>query len=137
VRTWRCKQAGLDNLEWQRNLTWEQDHCAEGSPNVGQPTSQAIAAQEILDLYTWWTETRPARPDAYDASGWTALSEKRRLARGDSDDFWASFDEERTEEDLAETRRALDSISEIEAKYEQEDEDMLIRLIKIRNSLWT
>jgi hypothetical protein len=28
-------------------------------------------------------------------------------------------------------------LNKIEAKYEQEDEAMMIRLIKIRNSLWT
>ena len=34
-------------------------------------------------------------------------------------------------------RKALVMAHELEAQYEQEDEDMMIRLIKIRNSLWT
>jgi hypothetical protein len=32
---------------------------------------------------------------------------------------------------------ALKKTHEIEEAYEKEDEDMMIRLIKIRNSLWT
>ena len=48
-RTWRCPQAGLDNLEWQRNLVWSEEDCGLGSRNIGQPTYQAIKAQEILD----------------------------------------------------------------------------------------
>jgi aspartate/tyrosine/aromatic aminotransferase len=34
-------------------------------------------------------------------------------------------------------KTALDKSRELEAKYEQEDEEMMIRLIKIRQSLWT
>jgi hypothetical protein len=39
-------------------------------------------AKEKLDLYTWWTVTRPARPDPYEASGWTAYCELKRLEHG-------------------------------------------------------
>jgi hypothetical protein len=41
------------------------------------------------------------------------------------------------EEDHVETRKILDTNREIEAAYEAEDTEMLIRLIKNRNSLWT
>jgi hypothetical protein len=34
-------------------------------------------------------------------------------------------------------KRALDLTHKIEMQYEKEDEAMMIRLIKIRNSLWT
>lgn len=131
-RTWRSKQAGLDNLEWQRKLTWEEEHCAEGSPNIGKPTQQAIGAQEILDLYTWWTEVRPARLDPYEASGWSAWCARRRKEEGDD-----IFIEERTEEGRKKTSDILDTLHKIEAEYEKEDEEMLIRLIKVRHSLWT
>ena len=33
-RTWRCRQAGLDNLAWQGDLVWEADHCEPDSPTV-------------------------------------------------------------------------------------------------------
>jgi hypothetical protein len=79
-RTWRCPQAGLDNLEWQRKLTWDTDYPDQDvGDNKGKPTQQAEKAQEILDLYTWWTVTRPARPDPHEASGWSAYCEQVRL----------------------------------------------------------
>jgi hypothetical protein len=132
-RTWRCKQAGLDNLEWQRNLVWNQDEMLDkDDPRWGKPTSQAINAKEILDLYKWWTEVYPNRPDPHDAGGWSAYCELKRL-RGD--DF---FDvENRTEEEKKMASDALDKTQAIEEAYRKEDEEMMIRLIKIRDSLWT
>ncbi len=131
-RTWRCPQAGLDNLEWQRQLVWKEDECEEGSPNIGQPTYQAIKAEEILALYKWWTEVYRNRPDPHDAGGWTAYCEMKR-ERGDH-----FFDmEDRTPEEAEMARTALDKTHEIEQAYEKEDEEMMIRLIKIRQSLWT
>jgi len=129
-RTWRCKQAGLDNLDWQRNLRWQEEEVAEGSENLGQLTPQAAKAQEILDLYTWWTVTRPARSDPMEVSGWSAYCNRRRAA--DPDD-WIFGDGDNKED----TGPMLDQMHQLETKYEQEDEDMMIRLIKIRQGLWT
>lgn len=133
VRLWRCPQAGLDNLDWQRKLVWqEEEDCDLASQNIGQPTPQAVNAQEILDLYRWWTEVYPKRPDPHDASGWSAYCDMRR-ERGDH-----LLDmEDRTPEEAEMAKTALDKTHEIEQAYEAEDTAMLIRLIKIRNSLWT
>jgi hypothetical protein len=133
-RTWRCPQAGLDNLEWQRNLRWGEDEVGQGSPNLGKPTQQAITAQEILDLYKWWTETYRNRPDPYDASGWSAYCEASRLAN-DGKLSWLGGD--KTPELKKMSDKAHKSLRKIEAAYEKEDEQMMIRLIKIRQGLWT
>ncbi len=130
-RTWRCPQAGLDNLDWQRKLVWHENECEEGSPNVGKPTYQAEKALEILALYKWWTEVYPNRPDPHDASGWSEYCDRKREEGG-------SFMAQPKDPEL----RALGDVAlkktrEIEEAYEKEDEEMLIRLIKIRNSLWT
>lgn len=140
-RTWRCPQAGLDNLDWQRNLIYDTDYAGMDIPEdkKGKPTPQAVKAQEILDLYKWWTEVYPNRPDPHDASGWTAYCEAkraRRLAEGKTDNFWASFND-KTPEEREESSRALDAVQKIEAAYEKEDEEMMIRLIKVRHGLWT
>ena len=135
VRTWRCPQAGLDNLEWQRNLRWKEEECAEDSPNIGELTPQAIAAQEILDLYKWWTEVYPNRPDPHDASGWTEYCARKRQQEGDG--VWEFFSDTTDPELRALGEVALDKTREIEEAYRKEDEAMLIRLIKIRDSLWT
>ena len=134
-RTWRCPQAGLDNLEWQSKLVWHENECKEGSPNIGKPTYQAETALEILALYKWWTEVYPTRPDPHDASGWTEYCERKREEHGDEG---LSFMKESKNPELrALGDRALTKTREIEEAYEKEDEEMLIRLIKIRNSLWT
>jgi hypothetical protein len=134
VRTWRCPQAGLDNLEWQRNLRHSvDDGWREDDPNIGQPTPQAVKAQEILDLYTWWTTTYRNRPDPYDASGWTAACEASRIANGGK----LSWSREKDPVLKKQSDKAHKLLQKIEAAYEKEDEDMMIRLIKVRHGLWT
>ena len=139
VRGWRCKQAGLDNLEWQRNLRWTKEEVAEGSESLGKLTPQAVSAQEILDLYTWWTEVRPARPDPHEASGWSAYCDaKRKAAEATGKKFsFLSGIEDRTAAEKKASAKAMKLLHKIEAQYEKEDEDMMIRLIKVRRGLWT
>jgi hypothetical protein len=67
-----------------------------------------------------------------DASGWSAFCEQRRQSGRDFLDF-----EDRTDEEQEQSKKALDLSNEIEDKYNREDEEMMIRLIKIRQSLWT
>jgi len=131
-RTWRNKRAGLDNLSWQMNLTWGDDEFLDkDDERYGKPTYQAIKAKEIYELYFWWTVTRPARPDPYDASGWTAVCERARELNGGKHTF-------RTPPELKkEHNRAHKALTKIEAVYEKEDEEMMIRLIKVRHGLWT
>ena len=131
-RTWRCPEAGLDNLKWQMDLVWEEDHCAPGSKNIGKPTPQAINAKEIFDLYHWWKEVYPNRPDPHDASGWSAHCEQRRTESGGLWDW-----EDRTPAERKKTKKMLDITRKLELQYDREDEQMMIRLIKIRDSLWT
>lgn len=136
VRTWRCPQAGLDNLEWQRKLVFQEDEGFEpGDPMIGKPTPQAVKAQEILDLYKWWTETYRNRPDAMDASGWSAYCDAGREATGGS--LWLSLAADKNPELKAQGEVAHKKLREIEDAYEKEDEDMMIRLIKVRHGLWT
>ena len=130
-RTWRCPQAGLDCLAWQMKLTNE-EFLNDDEKHLAEPTYQAKAAQEIYELYKWWTTVYPNRPDPHDAGGWSAYCEQRRLAGEDILEF-----EDRTPEQEEQSRRALDATQAIEDKYNQEDEEMMIRLIKIRQSLWT
>ena len=140
IRTWRCPQAGLDNLDWQSKLVWKEEECKPGSPNIGKPTYQAERAVEILALYKWWTEVYRNRPDPHEASGWSAYCDlKRKIAeeRGASS-FSAMFSEKgETKETRKMADQALKKLRKIEADYEKEDEQMMIRLIKIRQSLWT
>jgi len=76
-------------------------------------------------LYTWWKFIRPERRDPHDESGWSKYCEGR--------DLWSDTkpeDEARVKEMLAKTQ-------EIETQYNNQDEENLIRLIKIRHQMWT
>ena len=130
-RTWRCPEAGIDYLKWAMTLTNE-EFLDEDEKHLAEPTYQAKAAKEILELYTWWKEVYPKRPDVYDASGWSAYCEMRREKGYHLLDM-----EDRTAEESEMCKTALDKSRELEAQYEEEDEAMMIRLIKVRQSLWT
>ena len=130
-RTWRCPQAGIDHLKWAMTLTNE-EFLEEDQKHLAEPTLQAKNAREMLELYTWWTEVYPKRPDVHDESGWSEYCASRR------DNGLDFFDmEDRTPEDAERCRIALDKSQEIEKAYADEDEAMMIRLIKVRESLWT
>jgi hypothetical protein len=132
-RTWRCPQAGLDNLEWQRQLKYDNSYgCEPDHKDFGKPTPQAVKAQEILDLYTWWTVTRPARPDPHEASGWSAYCDAKRELNEDR-----LFGGKTTPELEKASKVALKTLHKMETDFEKEDEQMMIRLIKVRHGLWT
>lgn len=97
LRAWRCAEAGVESLERETKLICDEEWgYNSSSENYGKPMPQAIAAQEILDLYRWWKEVRRGRA-------------------GQEYDF----------------------TSEEYEKQKAEDDEMLIRLIKIRWCLWT
>ena len=133
-RTWRCAQAGLDNLAWQMSIRADESYgLQEGDKGWNEPTRQAINAREIFDLYTWWTTTYRNRPEPMEASGWSAHCDRLREATGGS-----IFSERGVSKELKkEGEKALKLCHKIEEQYRREDEQMMIRLIKIRDSLWT
>jgi len=132
-RTWRCPQAGLDHLDWAMTLT-NNDWCEPNHPEYGKPTGQALRAKEIKELYTWWTVTYRNRPDPYDASGWSAHCDAMRIK------YPGKFISSLNSKDPAD-RKASDKahklLQKIETAYEKEETEMMIRLIKIRDALWT
>ena len=131
-RTWRCPQAGLDHLDWAMSLT-NSDWCEPDHPEYGKPTLQALRAKEIKELYLWWTTVYRNRPDPHDASGWTAYCELSRLSNGGK----LNWGEDKTPELKKASKLAHKELQRIEKAYEKEDEAMMIRLIKARDSLWT
>jgi len=132
VRLWRCPQAGLDNLKWQSELVWKEHECKPGSKLIGKPTYQAEKALEILALYKWWTETYRNRPDPHEASGWTEYCRKKEALNDGR-----LFGGKTTPELKKMSNKAHKLLQKIEADYEKEDEQMMIRLIKVRDRLWT
>ena len=134
-RTWRCPEAGMEYLTWAAGLKVDESMGVNpGEKGYGEPTYQAKAAKEIIELYTWWTTTYRNRPDPYDASGWTAHCEAMRVKYPGK--MFASLNT-KDKEDRKASDKAHKLLRKIEAAYEKEDEQMMIRLIRIRESLWT
>lgn len=116
----RNAQAGVDHLKWAASLTFNEDYGMKKSDKkYGQPTHQAVAAKEILELYCWW-KCRKDRPDPHEISGWSEYCKKDKSDRISK-----------------EGKIAFNKLEKIEEKYEKEDDKMLLRLIKIRKQLWT
>lgn len=136
-------ELGLAYLDWERGLAYNEswygypgreftDAEKANYPDYGQMTPQAKNATEIGELYNWWVNVRPKRPDPMDVGGWSAYCEYMHATYGD-----AVLHEDRTDEDRAMSKQALDMTNEIEQAYDDEDTVMMKRLIEIRNSLWT
>lgn len=135
TRTWRNAQSGLDYLDWETTLIMDESWgLSKDDPNYGKPSQQAIKAQEISELYHWWKFARPTRQDAYEVSGWNEYYENKRK---NCEDIFEFFNSKETEEEKLETRRIHDLMNKIEEDYFQEDEEMLIKLIRLRRSMWT
>ena len=134
-RTWRSREAGLDALRWAAGLVYDESHGVQPTdPNYGKPTPQSQNAVECINLYLWWTQMRPNRLDPHEVSGWSDYCVDR--IRDSEDGIFGVWESN----DAVEQRRRTDMINqvdELEQRYEQEDEDMMIRLIKLRQFLWT
>jgi hypothetical protein len=119
----RRPDIGLEHLRWAATLD------DPALPPHERCDHQAVAAREIMALYDWWVNKRPARKEielpSYNDQG--------------MDDILACFDDDfdRNAEDFKAHREAMDRQNELEEEWKKEDEEMLIRLIKIRESLWT
>lgn len=132
-RTWRSAESGTDYLNWALNLKMDESWgLTPSDEDYGKPTHQAQAAKEILDLYQWYTQVYVTRPDPHDASGWSDLCARRRESGRDF-----LYGEDSTPEEAEESQRILDLCNQIEQQQKTQDTDMLIRLIRVRESLWT
>ena len=125
-KAFRDPEAGLEHLRWEMTLD------DPSLPAHERSTSQAHTAKEVYEIYDWWKNIRPWRPEPHDASGWSDYCDQRRTDGRHVLDF-----RHETEEDAQLSRDILALNRTIEEQQEQEDQDMLIRLIKIRRSLWT
>lgn len=109
---------GIKYLDWEISL-------GESSP------LQSKTAAEVKELYLWWTIIRPKRKDVYEESGWDEYDKSLK----NKDELITLNDN--SNEKQQEIIKIMDSINALEEKYKQEETEMLIRLIKIRENLWT
>ena len=133
----RSPEAGLEYLKWAASLRHDEDWVNKSDPDFGKPTHQALAAIETMVLYHWWKEIRPKRPEPMEASGWSDYCDQRRKNNPtQDDDLWLDIENE-TDEEKAEANEILAICRKLEKEQDEEDTEMLIRLVKLRKSLWT
>lgn len=113
------KEKGLDILEWEKALTLDEYYGIDKEAECyGKPTQQALNAMEKEVIYNWWKANKGR--DLYDESGLTqAVANNLRNVVSEE------FDE------------AYKRLDVLEKQYKKEEEEMLIRLIRIRDHLWS
>ncbi len=126
----RNAENGLKHLEWESKLVYDADCCDETDENFGKRLPRAIAAIEKRDLYLWWKNARPIRIDPMDLSGLTKYYDDERAAN-------KSAFRNKTAAEIAEWRVLSDECERIEKMYDDEDEEALHRLIRVRQTMWT
>lgn len=136
---YRNPESGMEYLNWAASLRHDKDWIDPNNSDFGKLTNQALAAQETIVLYRWWKKVRPARQDPMEASGWSAYcDERRKKAEVQGFDLILPvLEEDETEEEKARAHQILEVCHKMELEQENEDTEMLIRLIKIREHLWT
>jgi len=117
----RRPDIGVRHFEWASTLDDPNLHTYDRSDE------QARVAREILVLYRWWTINRPGRQE---------LEYIKFKDQGLGIMCFLDTDFDHTAEDyLAHKVRAAE-MEKQQAEWEDEDTQMLIRLINIRKSLW-
>lgn len=105
----RCVEAAYDYFKWANNLK-----------HGGRLTDQAKASRKIQQLYEWWKNERPNRVDPFSFS-----------------EFSYDIDEILDSKKIKQKQKDLKKAYNLELDQENEDTEMLIELIKVRNHLWT
>ena len=130
-RPWQCRwipfmkfrsaESGLRHLDWEMGLRWDESHGTyPEDEHYGEPTGQAKRAAVIKEVYLWWTQARPARPDHN--QGYHDL-----YVRAENG------------EDIPREAFSAEAIRshEIEQVYDEEDNLMLKKVVDVRLGMWT
>ena len=121
----KSEQPGVSHLVWEMGLDADNKFHNQQSAN----------AREQYELYDWWTNQRPYRVD--DAlEEWEEYHTLKKDIYGDDANNFFRDDLDTPELEKLQ-KKWLTKSSKIEKYNLEEDEKNLIRLIKIRNSLWT
>lgn len=118
----RSKELGIKYLDWEISL----QHKEEDFPGEKEVyISQSKSAQTIKDLYLWWTNIRSNRMDPYD------------LLRDCDYDNMLSGISGLSKPMSEEKKNIYKEINKLEQQYVNEDTKMLIKLVNVRQTLWT
>lgn len=123
------RKKSFDSRKWATvYFEWAAGLDDPSLPPAHQSKQQAEMARETLALYTWWVDTVPNRKQH-------TLPEVSDQGLGDMSVLDEEFDREM--EDFKKYEEVRNLNSKLREEWENEDDEMLARLVKIRRSLWT
>lgn len=115
-------------LRGESDVLWDYSDCeVDEQHGMSQTLIDEKQARwvEMNELYTWWTETRPNRKELE----FPKLPEEWGMLAVVNEDF-------ENEPRILEWKAISKLYHEQETNWLQEDDEMLIRLIKLRHDLW-
>ncbi len=129
---------------WEEALTWSDKKRAKEyvAGNLEALFNQNERTQEIWHLYVWWKFIRPNR-EALNPLHTAELSRNHhffKVIETDEDGDPTLYSWEKNTKDVEAEKRwnqACEDSRKFEEEEDNEDEQMFIRLAKIRKSLWT
>lgn len=113
-------ELGINHLRWEATLD------DPSLPAQQQSPDQAKSSREILELYEWWVNKRPSRPEGINLDYDTQGCEMGPL----DEDF------DKTAPDYVLYKQEMGKFYDLQDTWDDEDDNMLQRLIKIRRSIW-
>lgn len=120
---------GLAHLAWETTLDNPSLDKYEASPE------QARVAREVLAIYNWWKNDYPKYDDIWNFAPKSSLNFDSSINL-----YFEESNDPSTEEAYAKHRENMsefyDVVNDIEAQQKATIEEMTIRLMKIRPSLW-
>ena len=114
-RNWLDKDEVLLHACFQILVNFFEDECPE-EISVFEKEDY-----ELKGLYLWWITERLNRKDAWDAKYFVGVEQPQNFNREEYKEYWD----------------VLEVCSKREEEYRQEDTQNLIRLIELRNRMWT
>lgn len=145
----RSAADGLAYLDWACSLSVSEfNNEDKGGTPTDEPSEQALDAREIRRVYIWWTIERLKRIDPSEESGLDQFCESMDLkyprlpnsTGGLSRRTWHHHYDNSpvlTKEEDETYGLLIKKTMAIETARDNEDEEMLISVIKKRKSLWT
>jgi hypothetical protein len=110
-----------------------EEFIAELKAETEYPTTQWVAEQEILDIYRWIkTDYETWKEEYYDVGVESFHKRMKELGHDDRGIFGTKYPEPYK----AEYHALLDAMHDLETKRRNEVDAMLLRIVKVRHSLW-
>jgi len=118
----RCPEAGISYLKHKSTMVHDgsPDDKFIHNPLYNTPTPEAISAEKILKLYTFWTNDRPSRSDIYELKD-ESVHMSRSSMFGINNGFLLSMSER----------------LKLEDERLNEDRDMMKLIIDVVDDMWT